>query len=388
MSNEIHYFPDEKYTSFLSDESLKSGKALSISFPKGKDELEDILEKIGDEPFVVQGQRTGYRGLCVPDDQHIINMTLYEGIIDSGFDECGGAYITANAGTTLESLRLEILKRFKGEYFWPPSPSELTATIGGIIASNAGGINSVYYGDCDKYICSIDTLAEGRIITSARLRLLKRPPCIMGVAFFFSENESALSFCDRICGEKKSEDAFISSLVYFDPAAISLLEKSRQENQVLKNTPMFPDDSIAMVYIEISSKDDKMSDEMLFKIIEKAEANGADSEKAWALSGEKECEKVRSLRHCVTELSLNQSAAYNRDDSKITFLYCNIKGSAQDFKLRMDDIYKELDKTNSLYTICAKPTINEIEIMFTPDSYEMYCRCKDLINLFNERYST
>ena len=51
--------------------------------------------------------------------------------------------------------------------FYPPDPGEKTATIGGNISTNAGGMRAVKYGVTRDYVRGLElVLADGRIVTA------------------------------------------------------------------------------------------------------------------------------------------------------------------------------------------------------------------------------
>ena len=50
----------------------------------------------------------------------------------------------------------------QGAYFFPPDPTETTASLGGMVACNASGARSFYYGSTRKFIHGLDIiLADG-----------------------------------------------------------------------------------------------------------------------------------------------------------------------------------------------------------------------------------
>lgn len=383
----IYNFPNDNYTSYLSDESCKKGDAKSISFPTNEEEIKYILSQIGNDSFIVQGQRTGFKGSCVPHGQHIINMSEFTGVTDSGLLSDGTPYITVNAGTTLESLNMEILRLFGNSYFWPPSPTEKTASIGGIAASGAKGMNYLHYGDVTDHIEKIYTLAQSQIITRIKVRLSKKPPVTWGLVFFFSSRDGAASFCDKLAGLKKHPDAFLSAAEYFDPSAVDLLNTKRESVTVLQYTPHFPAGTEALVYIEISTENDGKIETLLFDIMDIASASGSDPNTAWALTGESECEKMHKLRHCVTEISLNHTASVNASDSRMTFPSLSISGAPGCFSEEIKALITSPDISGLPYVICAKPVSFEIEVYFLPSDYKEFTKCIAFTDKCKERES-
>lgn len=53
----------------------------------------------------------------------------------------------------------------KKEFFYPPDPGEKSATIGGNISTNAGGMRAVKYGVTRDYVRALEVvLADGSIV--------------------------------------------------------------------------------------------------------------------------------------------------------------------------------------------------------------------------------
>ena len=73
------------------------------------------------------------------------------------------------SGWSQESI--ETLRKMKtaGDFFFPPDPTETTASIGGMVACNASGARSFYYGPTRKYVEGLSViLADGSTIRLKR----------------------------------------------------------------------------------------------------------------------------------------------------------------------------------------------------------------------------
>jgi D-lactate dehydrogenase (cytochrome) len=146
----------------LRDESRKSGNASSFSYPMSVDEVSDIISRCntGKVPITVQGARTGIAAGAVPDGGHVMNLSRMKAIGDisiSGDDK----YISVQAGATLSELRGKIAD--SGLYF-PPDPTESSASIGGMVACNASGALTFRYGPVRQWVRRIQVVhADGTI---------------------------------------------------------------------------------------------------------------------------------------------------------------------------------------------------------------------------------
>jgi D-lactate dehydrogenase (cytochrome) len=169
---------------YLRDESRLMGKADSISFPENQAEIQEILKKhrAASVPVTVQGSRTGITGGAVPLQGHILNLSRMNKVLGLRRDQHNDVfYLTVQPGLKLQELVLilqtgqfnttdwdgESLAALanlvqQGPYFFPPDPTESTASLGGMVACNASGARSFYYGPTRKYIEAIQViLADG-----------------------------------------------------------------------------------------------------------------------------------------------------------------------------------------------------------------------------------
>ncbi len=115
-------------------------------------------------PVTVRGSGTGLVGACVPIHNGIIlDMTLMNKIIE--LDE-------ANLALVVEPgvLLMDIYEHIEPKgYFYAPDPGEKTATIGGNIATNAGGMRAVKYGVTRDWVRALEVvLPSGEIVEFGR----------------------------------------------------------------------------------------------------------------------------------------------------------------------------------------------------------------------------
>ncbi len=136
----------------------------AVVFPRSTQEIADILKLANTEMISVtpRGAGTGLSGGSVP---------LYGGIVFSlekmnkivEIDEANFC-ATAQAGALLANFCEEIEKQ---SLYYPLYPGEMSATIGGNIATNAGGMRAVKYGVTRDFVLGLEAvLATGEIITT------------------------------------------------------------------------------------------------------------------------------------------------------------------------------------------------------------------------------
>lgn len=182
---------EPEYIEYLRDESRKTGTADTISFPKTEDEVRDILRQMYQKkvPVTVQGSRTGITAGAVPFGGHVLNLTKMNKITALRFDETQDCFfLTVQPGVLLTDLRKSLedvqfdvedwsddsknaLEKMKemGKWFFTPDPTETSASIGGMVACNASGARSFFYGPTRKYIEAINVvLPDGDMLRLRR----------------------------------------------------------------------------------------------------------------------------------------------------------------------------------------------------------------------------
>lgn len=132
-----------------------------ILTPKNANQIADILKIANREKIPVTprgmgtslsgGQLTPYKGI-------ILDLTKMNKILKIDIEN---NFVELEPGVICDNLN-NILKEY--EYFFPPDPgSSSIATIGGMVASNAGGIQAFKYGVTKQYVLYIEVvLPEGK----------------------------------------------------------------------------------------------------------------------------------------------------------------------------------------------------------------------------------
>ena len=166
---------DPDYLEYLRDESRLSGEAESISFPTSEQQIREIVKLLADRqaPLTVQSGKTGISGGAVPRGGHILNLSRMNKFMGLSRDPKGDRYLLrlqpgallsqineavakrefATEGWSPESLQtLESFQKEPGSFFFPPDPTEASAAIGGMTASDASGARSFSYGPTRLYI--------------------------------------------------------------------------------------------------------------------------------------------------------------------------------------------------------------------------------------------
>jgi D-lactate dehydrogenase (cytochrome) len=174
---------------FLRDESRKTGTAEAIALPQTVAELADIVRAAAARGLriTVQGARTGISAGAVPDGGVIISLTKMDRILGMRCDAHGSVFIRVQPGVPLVALRRHLsadchlpiddrrpappsdLRLPTSRIFFPPDPTETSASLGGMAACNASGACSFAYGPTRAHIESLlVVLADGDTLTLRR----------------------------------------------------------------------------------------------------------------------------------------------------------------------------------------------------------------------------
>jgi len=443
---------DIRYDEYLGDESKMRGQASSISFPKTKEEVVQILNqmiKLG-TPITVQGGKTGICGGAVPLEGHVLNLTNMNKLLGLRRTE-EGYFIKVQAGLMLSELEerlynksfdtsswdeesLKSLKKFKEDkaYFWPPEPTENSATIGGILATNAQGICGYLYGDTKQYveeICLIDahgkeiTIRRGEfkvnnyecklpngenlvvntnilklplevdlidiylgsegmygIIVSATLRLIGRPKEVWGIGFFFELQDNLFEFIEELrVTFSKEGSAAIAAVEYLDKITLDNIKELKKVATKLNGLPDVDEKYIGMIYVELHGEYEDDIEIIAEKLMELAIKYDSDDNSTWALSGKEEVDKMRTFRHGAPE-SINIALERAKQlENRIMKLSTDIAIKEKNFGEIVKMYQKDAMDKGIKIAIYGHAIDNHLHVNILPKNYEQYIIGKKLI---------
>ena len=344
------------YEDYLRDESRLQGEAQYIAFAHSVQEIGEVLafSRRNSLPVTVQGSRTGIAGAAVPQGGVILNLTRMNRIDPVVVHPDGSATVTVEPGVLCSQLA-QWLEKQPGGWFFPPDPTETSATLGGLFGCNARGVSSYRYGPAAAHVqgvelllqdgspltirrgeCLLDdsgcTLPDGRrlalpplpqtsslpglpcrgedlldllagsegmlgVVTRLTLGLQPRPQEQWGVLFFFAGPEAALDYVTQV---EALQSPLLCCAEFFDQPSLALVEAHRATMSSLRAIPDFPQGSRAAVYLELAAEEGQ-AEETLMTLLEAFEAMGGGQEQSWAGTGPGEMEKFRVLRHAVPE---------------------------------------------------------------------------------------
>ena len=389
----VIYPMQEQYREYLIDEAKYTGEAEGIAFPETEEEIRQLLKSIPtDAGITIQGGKTGITGASVPKGGYILNLSRMNKVKGSAAREDGTAFITVEPGITLMDLKKEVDSIFrKTPVFWPPDPTETSASIGGIASVNAQGICTLLYGDTKTYIESVKVMDPdgnkretkemdafvGRegitgILTELTLKLIPKPESMWGISFFFDGDEGAGGFVDTMReGLPQAEGAGVAAVEYLDRRTIDLIQARKGTMARIRELPDVPDEARTMVYIEIHGAEEGI-EQIAESLMEMAAEQGSDPDQAWAVSGEAEIEKMHAFRHAAAETANLFVEEARRKDDRITKLGSDMTAAGRGFAQCLEECRSALEEKSLDACIFGHALENHIHINILPACYEEY----------------
>lgn len=366
-----------RYRDYLHDESKFSVDSVSsIAFPKSENELAFVVDQyhLAKESFAVSAARTGLTGACVPEgSRHLISLDRLKRISSPLKSESSQEFsIVVAAGVTLEELN-NYLYQNHYELFFPVDPTEWSATLGGMLATNASGARSYHYGSIRNWVkgariilangellelkrgecrvtansITLETTAGESTITSAdiykprtkntlgyefhdgmdlldlfigsegtlgivselELRLISRPELRLYNLQFFKNEGAMFSFVEALRAESALKIFAIES---FDRPAFDLILQSSIA-KTNRCAQMLKDEFVCGIYTEIDLKSEDELSEVYEKLEQIIAESGANMQESIAGFEDKDAREMKAFRHAVPE-RINTIIAQRKSD--------------------------------------------------------------------------
>lgn len=371
------------HESYLQDESCLRGEASWIAFPSSPQEVADVLAWARErkEPVTVRGGGTGITGSAVPMGGVLLCTSRLLREPSLSMNPKGDLLVTAGAAVTLEQLQEaiarrrfahweeEALERLQEGYFFAVDPTETTATLGGMYASNAGGLTAMAHGRMADYVekigmvladgsyqeiargqyrwgepipflqktgtpvcCRdrkfsqlspvsgedlIDVLAgsEGMlgIVTQLTVRLSPAPAGRWGLYIFCGSRQTACKLTEELEAACKETAATLETVEYFSRESLELLQSCRSRIPALSALPELPQGAPFALYCELTAASEEELEEGLMAVMECSDHFAVPEENIWAASESRELKLFHALRHAVPEAVNMKIAALKRD---------------------------------------------------------------------------
>lgn len=207
-----------EYSAYLTDESKISSLPFDfLFFPKNEAELAAVIREMAARkiPLTIAGARTGLVGGSVPKEGALVSLEYLDGVEAIYFDPFAEEW-RVRAQTSLSLKALDGMLRFKkfpmleqsqdayiqteltrfkedhNNYFYPPDPTEMSASLGGSVVTNASGARTYRYGPTRAWVRGIRVfLANGEFLDIPRGKYFASPA---GRFIIYDSNGKAFSF--------------------------------------------------------------------------------------------------------------------------------------------------------------------------------------------------
>ena len=245
-------------------------------------------------PVTCRGAGTGLVGGCVPLAGGVVLCTRRMNKILAYDME--NLVVRIQPGVLLKDLAADALDH---GLMYPPDPGEKTATVGGNISTNAGGMRAVKYGVTRDYVLALTVvLADGRIIelgksvcktssgysllhlmvgsegtlgiiTEMTMKLIPKPICDVSCLVPFRDVESCIHSVPKI------------KLANLDPQSIEFMDADIvTSSAAFTGNPIFPEsvnneEVGASILVTFVGNDEDELDQKMIKLGEVAEEAGA-----------------------------------------------------------------------------------------------------------------
>ena len=192
-----------------------------------------------DIPVTVRGSGTGLVGSAVPVEGGILmETTQMNKILELDEDNLT---LTVQPGVLLMELAAYVEER---DFFYPPDPGEKSATIGGNISTNAGGMRAVKYGVTRDYVRALTVVLPDGEVMQLGSKVVK--------------NSSGYSLKDLIIGSEGTLAVITEAVLKLLPlpkSSISLLVPFPDMKSAIEAVPKIIRSKVIPTAIEYMSRD-------------------------------------------------------------------------------------------------------------------------------------
>jgi glycolate dehydrogenase FAD-linked subunit len=152
------------HADYTHDETLKADPVvpLALVLPGSTDEVSEVLKLAADHglPVVARGSGTGLSGAAIPRADGI--LLAFDRMRRIREIDTENQVAVVEPGVTLEQLNGELAPL---GLIYPVSPGEQSGSLGGNVATNAGGMRAVRYGVTRHHVLGLEAvLADGRVL--------------------------------------------------------------------------------------------------------------------------------------------------------------------------------------------------------------------------------
>ena len=377
-----------EYPIYLTDESKLSPEPFDhLFFPADESELAAILMEMaaGKINVTIAGARTGLVGGCVPRKGALVSLENFDRVQDIVYDHPADEWrVRSQCAVNLRSLNsqlssknfpdiercgdpaaLDALQEFKQDqtgYFYPPDPTEMSASLGGTVATNASGARTYRYGPTRSWVRKIRVmLMNGEVLSIPRGKYFASPgggfavydskgnemritlpsypmPRTKNTSGFFTspqmdlidlfigsegcfgiitevtvallrkkETISLVQFLksdeqaiDLVYALRAEERIHFNFLEFYSGEALALMRRMQLQDPKAVDMPIIPETAGAALFFEFEFA--PLADTLDYTALEKTIAGcGASISESWAAYENRELQRLKDFRHILPE---------------------------------------------------------------------------------------
>ena len=445
------------YASYFVDESRTAGYADAIAFPKNTLETAALLRYAAERgmPVTISGARTGITGGAAPRGGLVVALERMNRIVGLRRLPDGEIGVECEAGLPLADLQRAVRRAVfpdasgwseeargligevrERRLFYPPDPTETSASIGGTIACNASGAHTFRYGPTRPYVHALEVvLADGSILelergrertTGGRTFRIRRPdgtvttvklpdidpPRTKNAAGYYSKpgmdvldlfigSEGTLGVITRavlrlipapgvrchvatfwpgeqaaveftIAAREQRENLCLEAIEYMDPNAVRFLRERRRRIGAASQVPECLPDDARAIVFLDLGTEEPAFEGVLDRLVRLVRDRHGNPDTAWTAVSQAERERIRAFRHALPEAVNTRISEIRREFPKVTKLGTDM--AVPDEALRdLIGMYRDtLDRHRLEYVMFGHIGDNHLHVNILPRNEREY----------------
>jgi len=436
------------YPDYLYDESRVTAKNVdAILWPENENDVVEALAFARQKniPITISAARTGIVAGAVPlSGGMVLSLEKMVKIVSPTFDKNKNEwYMTVGPGVLLQDIESFLHNQKGKELFYPPDPTEMSAEIGGTVATNASGARTYKYGATRNYIRGLRiVLADGNILEIKRGQIFADKnnnlcfslsgknyeihvpdysmPLTKNCAGYYAvpqmdlidlfigsegtlgiiteieiilleKNKECLSLLSFFNSEKqafqfvksiRNDDKFdVEAIEFFGKNALALLHKRHEEGGT--DLQDFPECDAA-IYSEFAFDENEI-EEIYEMLEEKLQLAGSSTDNSWAGMDYNETEMLKKFRHAVPETINQIIGERKREIPNLHKIGTDLAVPDENFEQIFDFYHEQLDTAGIQYAIFGHIGNNHLHVNIMPRNENELTEAKKYYKIFAEK---